>query len=183
MTVYGYIGKSYSEETADQFQKLNGFECDVIFVESPENSGEPQKEQLLTKLTAGDKIVIANLTVFQDGLKGLVSLLEGLDEKSVQLISIDEGVASKESLTFYESAKMISNMLTEQKRSKTRRWLEKTQSEGKRWGRPRIKTKTIEHINYLYFSKKLSMREIAEECNVALGTVHKYLNKDEADLE
>ncbi|NKC68532.1 helix-turn-helix domain-containing protein [Vagococcus fluvialis] len=43
-------------------------------------------------------------------------------------------------------------------------------------GRPKISEETIEKIYKLY-SDKRTIRYIAEQCNVSIGTVHKYIKK------
>ena len=44
-------------------------------------------------------------------------------------------------------------------------------------GRPTIAQKRIEKIQRLYQTKKKTFQEIAEECEVSVGTVHKYVVK------
>lgn len=53
---------------------------------------------------------------------------------------------------------------------------EKAKSEGRQGGRPTINPKTVERIQFLYYSEHYSLKEISAECNVALATAYKYVN-------
>lgn len=44
-------------------------------------------------------------------------------------------------------------------------------------GRPKISQKTIDQIKIMFFREYKSYRQIAEECHVSLGTVHKYVHQ------
>ncbi len=44
-------------------------------------------------------------------------------------------------------------------------------------GRPKVETKVQENIYDLYVVQQRSMREVAEACDVSLGTVYKYVHQ------
>lgn len=53
--------------------------------------------------------------------------------------------------------------------------------EGRTPGRPPIDNRLVKRIQFMYGRDKKSMREIAEICDLSLGTVHKYVNMDNLD--
>lgn len=53
--------------------------------------------------------------------------------------------------------------------------VEQNREKGITLGRPAISEETIEKIYTLYHSDKRTIRYIAEQCHVSLGTVHKYI--------
>lgn len=46
---------------------------------------------------------------------------------------------------------------------------------GKIGGIPKISKETVERIKILYNDRSYTLREIAEECDVSLGTAYKYV--------
>jgi AcrR family transcriptional regulator len=41
-----------------------------------------------------------------------------------------------------------------------------------------VSEETIERIRFLYKFRSYTLREIAEECNVSLGTAYKYVQEE-----
>lgn len=62
---------------------------------------------------------------------------------------------------------------------RTTKGIQLAKDDGRIGGRPRVSQTKIEIIRHLYKNKKYSLREIADECHVSLGTVHKYSQKVE----
>lgn len=60
-------------------------------------------------------------------------------------------------------------------RQRTIKGLTEARRKGHLGGRPTISEETIEKIRYLYQNKAYSLRDVASECNVSLGTVYKYV--------
>lgn len=91
---------------------------------------------------------------------------------------IDQGIEARVSDFQYRDL-LIKFAETDQAAIKlrTKEGLEKARINGNLPGRPRITKETAERIYFLYHTQKETIRQIAMDCNVSIGTVHKYANK------
>lgn len=60
---------------------------------------------------------------------------------------------------------------------RTKVGLEKARLNGKIGGRPKINQEVAERIYFLYHTQKETLRQIASDCNVSIGTAYKYANQ------
>lgn len=63
-------------------------------------------------------------------------------------------------------------------RERTTKGLKEARLKGRVGGRPRISPETIEKIKSLYNHKRYTLRQIAQECNISLGTAYKYVQQN-----
>lgn len=66
-------------------------------------------------------------------------------------------------------------------KERTERGIALAKNHGLYPGRPRIDEATIEKIRMLHKTKRKTFQEIAEECRVSVGTVHKYAVTERKD--
>ena len=177
MTVYAYLRKDYPETLFLQMEKMKDYRCEDCLVETDSRTPHRELDEMLSNSKKGDKLIVSNLRVFLMTTKELAKLMNRLSEKKIQLISIDDGVDIFTSGDFGFILNVVVNMEKEVGRYKIKDKMVKASSKGKVWGRPQIDKEKIELMNFLYADNKLSMRQIAEKCEVSLGTVHKYVTK------
>jgi DNA invertase Pin-like site-specific DNA recombinase len=60
---------------------------------------------------------------------------------------------------------------------RTSRGIQDAKVKGVIGGRPKVSDLKIEKIKYLYEKRGYTLREIADECEVSLGTAYKYIQK------
>lgn len=183
MTVYGYTRRDYPCSVVEQIELLRTFNCDNLFIE--ESLFEDDSE--LTKLVAGlheaDTVVVADFQVFGKGLKQLGDLFLLFQEKQIRFISINDHLdtSSTEGQLFYSYFQLILKEEKMYQRQSMQQSIELARQNGRTIGRPTVSPDVIEQIKQLHTSQRLSLRDIASQCGVSLGTVHKYVHEAQAE--
>lgn len=175
MTIYGYVKTTALSVTA-QLKKLEAYSCDEIYIEEEAVKGNVM-ETLLGNLNSGDTIVVESLQVLEKTLKELKGLFRFLSDKEVRLISVSDQFDSSKPVLGYEVLDVLIRNETAVRGQLVRRQLALSKSLGITLGRPAIGQETVADIERLHVTQKLSMREIADICDVSLGTVHKYVKQ------
>lgn len=178
MTIFGYIRENHPESTDKQLVKISQQLCDVIYIEDKDCQIHEKRNMMIKAMTKEDIVVVADLQVFGMGMRELDEFNQTLKAKKVQLISINDQVDTRYKMTFFDSVQLFIKLESEQKSYHTKARLAVAKAEGKQLGRPRIKSQQIKRIKSLS-NTMMPMREIAEQCDVSLGTVHKYVNQQE----
>lgn len=183
MKTYAYINPNESQGMSCQLNKMMSYNCDEFFIEEKEAKGNRELECLLKVVRKGDCVVIADINVFGMNLKKLNELMTNFFSWGVCLISVDDQLESTEMLPFEKALSLFAKIETRQTVYNTQRRRLKAIESGKEWGRPMISADKIREIRFLHENNNLTMREIALECDVSLGTVHKYLTKITTSLD
>ncbi|MBP1039415.1 recombinase family protein [Vagococcus sp. BWB3-3] len=180
MASYGYIKKT-SEMTKiiEQVNTISQYEVANIFIDDDNTSVEFQV--LYESLEKGDSLVITSLSVFEQTLRQLEELFLKLHELNIRLIIVNEGIDTSESsssnyfrimLDLVQMEKVVAKQLTLKRMAKAR-------ENGIVGGRPSLAQKVIDEIIYLRKQHKKSIRQIASECDVSVGSVYKYVTQNE----
>lgn len=120
----------------------------------------------------GDKVVVTSIEAIYLSLTHYRKIEKVVEEYEINLHFLD-----KEMFSDTDYLKMLSSLARCEARIMSRRTskgLERAWNIGKISGRPQINPKKIKQIQGLYTYKKKTLREIADVCQVSLGTVHKY---------
>lgn len=173
MSTYVYIKKSNDESNSvlNQIALINQYEVDELFIE--EDKSVKELERLITKLADKDVLVLDNLAVIELSRYDMAKFFQSLKDRSIRLISVKDKVDTNK----IENTNFINNCLVffnaelkmRSKLKENNLYIEKD------IGRPKISTDVVEQIIYLRENEKRSIRSIANECNVSIGTVHKYV--------
>ncbi len=136
-------------------------------------------EEGLNNLKKGDELVIYELKSLGKSITQLASFFTYLDKKGIKLTII-----SKTNECSEVSNKQMFNLITELAdmetfiiSERTTKGIQKARRKGRIGGRPKISEEKIEKIKYLYHNQSYTLRKIAEECNVSLGTAYKYIQE------
>lgn len=178
------IGYAYTTEDkgylSSQLEGLGKYGCDRIVLETDgqQNVAHPhiELEQAVESMTAGDKLIVFELVCLGKSIIQLADFIAILEEKGIELIVLEKDETLKD-LNDSVFTKMVTNMAQMEKaiiRERTSRGLEEARRNGRIGGRPRISEETVERIRFLYHNNKYTLRQIAEECNISLGTAYKY---------
>lgn len=185
MAVYAYVRKEFPVETIKQLQLILTHNCDNVFVEEQLFSKEEELKKMLELLQPKDTVVIFSLLVFGKSQQELVPILTFFLNSDVRLVSISDRIDSENQPDFYSQlirfAKFEQTIVTYQLKEKGQQELEIATDEELEWGRPTITSEKIKRIQFLYQNRNVTFREIAADCEVSLGTVHKYVKALKTD--
>ena len=134
---------------------------------------------MVESLRAGDIIVMYNIDRIARSLKGLIEIIELLDSKKVDLISLDSGdkvdTTSPMGKAFFQIAGVFAELERGMINSRTKAGIEKAKLDGVRFGRPIGKTnqKTATKIEKIkiFLSAGKSYDWIAKELSVSKATI------------
>ncbi|MGL4642974.1 MAG: recombinase family protein [Vagococcus fluvialis] len=136
-------------------------------------------EEELNSLKRGDELVIYELKSLGKSITQLAKFLVYLDKKDVKLTIISKNydydeISNRQMFNLIaELADMESFVISD----RTTKGIKNARRSGRIGGRPKISDETIEKIQHLYHNQSYTLRKIAEECNVSLGTAYKYIQE------
>lgn len=177
VTTYGYVRKNYPDTTSNQLQRIMVHDCQDIFIEEESLENDRELEKLMNLLKKNDQLIVDSIGVLGKSIKDMTVFFERLSEKNVRLISKSDSIDSKRDERFYDLVSILYKVNLNCQKKLTKERIATSQSLGTIFGRPTIDDDIIKRINRLYEYEKLTMREIASQCNVSLGSVHKYLKQ------
>ncbi|MGX7024658.1 hypothetical protein [Vagococcus hydrophili] len=173
---YGYL-KSIDGQVMNMSLLFTRYsECDVVVdpLDSTENL-----DILLGKLEEKDTVIIYDLVPLVIGMNNLEKTVRLFKEMSIRLIVIDSEIdtAKEEHCHFYDNLTCYINSRRQAHSLVNKSILRKRKEQGLVNGRPVVDDEVVAKINYLRQAKKMKYREIAEACQVSIGTVCKYLER------
>ncbi|MEG0285281.1 MULTISPECIES: recombinase family protein [Vagococcus] len=179
--VYNFYNKQFVEK---QFIELKKAGIETFIAEENNDFEQKEKErdkklnEIFLLLHEGDCLVIYDLSCLGKSIIQLSEFLELLRRKKIKLQILNKKMSQLSDDLYcdliIEIAKAEKKIISE----RTTRGLDKARSEGRIGGRPRVSEETIERIRFLYKFRAYTLREIADECNVSLGTAYKYAQED-----
>lgn len=181
---FGYVRPLYNDkDCCIQLEKLNnigGF--DRVFKEL---HGKPKKrielEKLLMNLQPNDVILVERMFVLADTTRHLMELLKLCKRDGVTIEFLDEGLNSKEVISF-SLQDMIQRMIhfqTDIIKQSTIIGMEQAKDEGKAIGRPRKSDENIKKAISMYQSGSYTLHEIKQETGISKSTLYRYLENDD----
>lgn len=177
MSLYAYIRKDYPASTLDQLKILQNYKCTEVFIEEVDLASNIELEKMFQTIKPEDQIVIYDLRTFAMNSRDFRELLKRLKSMDIRLISLQDSLDTQTSTDFYSNVLMVLNMKEKHRKFVIHSGFEQARLEGRILGRPRVEDDVISRIAFLSNKKGKSMREIAEICQVSLGTVHKYVKE------
>ena len=177
--VYGICEADYLDKQKESLKRL---QLDTVVVEkemAKDNQNDEVLKEVVGVLSSGDQLVIYELGCLGKTIIQLGEFLEELTAKGIELVVINKKNASEtiSNKVYMELVCSVSEAEKVTIRRRTTKGIEKAKSQGRVGGRPRISEQTIKQIKYLYHNQSYTLREIAEECDVSLGTTYKYIQK------
>lgn len=181
MKIVGYAyatkDKSYLSKQMEALGKSN---CDEIVLETDteQSVAHPyvELEAAIEEMAEGDQLVVFELICLGKSIIQLVEFMAVLDKKGIELVVLNKPEELSEldnniyNILLTNMAKMEKEII----RTRTSRGLEVARQNGRVGGRPRVSQDTIKKIRILYSNNKYTLRQIADECNISLGTAYKY---------
>lgn len=131
----------------------------------------------LNDLEENSELVVYDIKSLGKSVLQLEHFLSNLIEKNIQFT-----VANKHSKLSEISGSSLIGILKELAetehyiiRERTVRGLNEAKRKGRIGGRPTVSEETIDRIRFLYHNQNYTLRDIAAECGVSLGTAYKYV--------
>lgn len=182
----GYIRINPTDENADELlEKFQaGKQLDRIYWEkiSVKEKNRPEYDKMMDYLRAGDELVLAEFARFNKSLLELVKTLEQLNERGIAVISekedfntsIEEG---KFKLKVLKSAAEFEKTLTRQRQLEG---VAVAIAAGKYKGNNEKEIpKDFEDFRDRYYTREMSVADIATHYNVSRPTVYKWIRQTE----
>lgn len=173
MSTYLYIKKTINDvpSVVEQIQLVNEYQVDQVFIEEDHSSKE--LDTLMKQLVDNDTFIIYSLSIVELSNHKMRDFFQVMKTHSIHLISIKDKIDTNK----VESTDFIANCLIFlNAQAQLEKQIKKDNvSDPKEIGRPKISATTIQRIIFLRENEKRSIRSIAHECDVSIGTVHKYV--------
>ncbi|MBR0619235.1 recombinase family protein [Bacillus altitudinis] len=180
--IFGYA-RPFSQDIdmSLQTKALKDKGCDRIYYEqsiSPKN--RPELNQLLQSIKAGDQIVVYKFYSIADSTRHLIELVQLLQQKHVQLISIIDQVdtSTNEGKVFFKLMKSVGDFQYDVLSESTKAGIYEAKRKGKNTGRPRKPDANVRRALDMYQSKKYSIAQITLETGISKTTLYRYLEDE-----
>jgi DNA invertase Pin-like site-specific DNA recombinase len=177
----GYARVSSSDQDlALQIDALTQAGCERIFRETASGvlDARPELERVLDHLRAGDTLCLYRLDRLGRSLKHLIEVVGQLDERSVALHSITEGIDTSTpggKLVFHVFG-ALAEFEAALIRERTMAGLAAARARGRQGGRPpKMTAEKLEVARAMYDSRKHTLAAIAKTVGVSRATVHRAL--------
>lgn len=176
----GYARVSTNVQNLDrQLNNLNEYGCERIYQEhyTGTKANRPEFNKCLDMLRAGDILVIDSLSRLARSTKDMLTIMQILKEREVQLVSLKENIE-----TNTPTGKMLMTVLgaiAELERDiiveRTQEGLKAARARGRKGGRPRTDEVKVRKALKLYDSKQMTIKEIAEITGISVSTINRYV--------
>lgn len=176
MTKYGYIRKDIPCSTIKQLSLVDSYGCDELVFEGNDVTVDTELKKIVALVENEDVIICASLQSMGKSIRKLENIFNQIKEKKVRLICLEEGIDTQKNSSFYDYFYLFLNYEKAMQSRITKESLNKSRQKGIRFGRPCINKKIVQRVCRLHEERK-TLREIAEECDISLGTAHKYVSK------
>ena len=183
MSKIGYIRVSATDQnTARQEMILQELNLDKYFIEkvSGKNMDRPQLKKLMEYVREGDTVYIESISRLARSTKDLLNIVQQLQEKSVELVSLKESIDTTTPqgrfvLTIFGALSELEreNILQRQKEG-----IAAAKIKGKKFGRPQIaKPKEWDSVIKLWRAGEISAVEAMCRLDLNRGTFYRRVKQ------
>jgi len=189
MSKIGYIRVSSIDQNTDRQEvALKELKVDKIFSEklSGKNTNRPELHRMLDYVREGDTLYIESISRLARSTKDLLSLVQTLQEKGVDLISLKENIDTTTPqgrfiLTIFGA---LSELERENILQRQREGIEIAKQNGKVLGRPVIESpKDWDKVIALWNRGEITAREAMKRLNMNRGTFYRRLQSQKKSKE
>lgn len=171
----GYMAK-YKQEEA-QLLKIYGAER-IISRDASMSEADAFRQCLVDN--QNDEVVVVDLVSLGETLT-LIQLLDEflwLRSQGKSLYIIKQGLKKRIPNDEYQNFLIELGEVDRQAIvTRTKIGVEQARLEGRLGGRPKIDTDTVARLQFLYKEERMTIRQIAAQCEVSIGTVWKYIQE------
>ena len=177
----GYARVSTDDQHLDlQRDALRSAGCDKIYEDhiSGAKAARPGLEQALEVARAGDVLVVWRLDRLGRSLKDLIGLVESLNQRGIELQSLQEALATDSSggrLIFHLFA-ALAEFERHLMRERTEAGLKAARARGRKGGRPKaLDPAKRQLVVKLYGEKEHTIGEICQMMGISKPTLYSYV--------
>ena len=176
----GYARVSSIGQNLDsQIDALSSLGCTKIF--SDQQSGVSQKRdgfsRLMEYLREGDSLVVTELSRLSRSLAHLLTVVESLEEKGVDIVSLRENIDTQTATgrCFLSMMGAIAQMERELKSERATTGRQAAKARGRTGGRPKTQLQKLEQAKILYENSDQTAKEVCQAIGIGRRTLFRYL--------
>lgn len=181
----GYARVSTEDQNLDrQIDQLKdlGISPENIYTEKMTGTKKdrPVLLNLLGYARTGDEIVVTDLTRISRSTKDLISLVEDLGNRGINLKSFKESwldTATAQGKLMFTIIAGLSQFERDLISERTKEGLKSARTRGRRGGRPSIKQENVTKALKLYDTQNVAIQDICTMCNLSKNTLYNYIRQ------
>ena len=188
--IYGYARVSTEGQNLDlQLDALKKAGCAKIFKEKISAAKErPELDKMMALLGKGDTVVVWKLDRLGRSLRHLIDLVNGLEEKKVKFISLQDGINTQtaQGRFIFNLFASLAEFERDIIRERTQAGLSAARARGRKGGRPKGLSLEAQlkaqYAKKLYADKSLSIDFICKKVGVSRRTLYNYIHMEELPI-
>lgn len=180
----GYARVSTKDQNIHlQVNALQDAGCTNIYRERMSGSAKKERpvlKETLSFLRPGDTLVVWRLDRLGRTLKQLIELVQDLEERGVQFVSLKENIntSTPSGKLFFHITGAFSEMERELIRERTMAGLEAARVRGRKGGRKfKLTSDDVDKIKKMYESKTVEIGDICKMFRITKPTLYNYLKR------
>ena len=183
----GYARVSTDEQNLDrQLDQLKDFGVSPDKIYTEKITGTKKDRPVLLKLlefardNQNDTIVITDLTRISRSTKDLISLVEALGNRGINLKSLKESwldTSTAQGKLMFTIMAGLAQFERDLISERTKEGLKSARLRGRNGGRPTIKKDNIEKALKLYDTQSVPIQDICTMCNLSKNTLYNYIRR------
>jgi len=169
------------DRQVDQLKDL-GISIENIYTEKMTGTKKdrPVLLNLLEYARTGDEIVVTDLTRISRSTKDLISLVEDLGNRGINLKSLKESwldTGTAQGKLMFTIIAGLSQFERDLISERTKEGLESARARGRTGGRPSIKQENVTKALKLYDTQNVAIQDICTMCNLSKNTLYNYIRQ------
>lgn len=179
--IFGYARVSTEEQNLNrQLDQLKEAGAEKIYKEkiTGTKKDRPELKKLLDYAREGDTIIITDLTRISRSTKDLISLVEELGARGINIKSLKESwldTTTAQGKLMFTIMAGLSQFERDLISERTKEGLKSARARGKQGGRPRVDKRNIERALMLYDLGNVSIADICSMCKISKNTLYNYI--------
>ncbi len=188
MKIIGYARTTINDvDLTTQVEQLSDFGCQEIFHETYEveqnDATAVHLESVIADMQQGDALVVCQLHRLGKSTRQLTELTQLFKDRGLHLISIDEGIDTREmGKIYFQLMENPANMECALIKERTLVGLDEARKKEKSAEDQKSMQKRSKNPTSL-LRKKETIQFISSKCGVSVGTCYKYINLPEKEIE
>ena len=181
----GYARVSTEDQNLDrQIDQLKDLGINMVNIYSEKVTGTKKDRPVLLNLIeyarTGDEIVVTDLTRISRSTKDLISLVEDLGNRGINLKSLKESwldTGTAQGKLMFTIIAGLSQFERDLISERTKEGLESARARGRTGGRPSIKQENVTKALKLYDTQNVAIQDICAMCNLSKNTLYNYIRQ------
>ncbi|MDR3539516.1 MAG: recombinase family protein [Desulfosporosinus sp.] len=181
----GYARVSTEDQNLDrQIDQLKDLGISMVNIYTEKVTGTKKDRPVLLKLLeyarTGDEIVVTDLTRISRSTKDLISLVEDLGNRGINLKSLKESwldTGTAQGKLMFTIIAGLSQFERDLISERTKEGLISARARGRTGGRPSIKQENVTKALKLYDTQNVTIQDICTMCNLSKNTLYNYIRR------